>query len=48
MATDGWRELSDDELLARLRQRGVGEERAAGLVWHREEVDAMATIEELL
>lgn len=43
-----WRELSDDELLARLLQREVREVEARSLVWHREEVEAMARIEEEL
>jgi hypothetical protein len=43
-----WSELSDDELRARLVQRGVDESAARFLVTHREEPLAAKMIAELL
>ena len=43
-----WSDLSDDELRARLVQRGVDESTARFLVAHREEPLAAAMIVELL
>jgi hypothetical protein len=43
-----WSELSDDELRARLVQRGVDESAARFLVTHREDPLAATVIVELL
>jgi hypothetical protein len=43
-----WSELSDDELRARLVQRGVDESAARFLVTHREDLLAAKMIVELL
>jgi hypothetical protein len=43
-----WSELSDDELRARLVQRGVDESAARFLVTHREDLLAAQVIVELL
>ena len=43
-----WSELSDDELRARLAQRGVDESAARFLVTHREDPRAAKMIAELL
>ncbi|MGH9287321.1 MAG: hypothetical protein ACRD0V_03335 [Acidimicrobiales bacterium] len=43
-----WSELSDDELYARLVQRGVDEAAARSLVIHREDPLAAQMIAELL